>query len=44
MSNTKTLTVAVSCKHCGATVMIEKQNVRDEDSIRGAIGTNMCPI
>ena len=40
---TKTLRTTVSCKHCGATVMVEKQNVRDEDSLMGGITTNMCP-
>jgi RNase P subunit RPR2 len=39
---TKTVTSSVICKHCGATVMVEKQNVRDTDSLTGGITTSMC--
>jgi len=39
---TKTLTQTVTCKHCGATVMVEKQNVRDTDSLSGGITTKAC--
>jgi len=40
---TKTLTATVACKFCGGTVMIEKQNVRDDENSTGGISTKMCP-
>lgn len=39
----KTVTATVSCKHCGATVMVEKQNVTDTTNMVGGITTKMCP-
>ena len=39
----KTVTATVSCKHCGATVMVEKQNVTDTTNQVGGITTKMCP-
>jgi predicted nucleic-acid-binding Zn-ribbon protein len=40
---TKTVTSSVSCKHCGATVMVEKQNVNDTVSLTGGITSSSCP-
>ena len=43
MTTRKTLTIAVSCKHCGATVMIEKQSVPENENSMGGVATRMCP-
>jgi ribosomal protein S27E len=39
-----TLIEAVTCKHCGSTVMIEKLNCNNSDSIfTGSLSTKSCP-
>jgi len=40
---TKTVTMAVSCKHCGGTVIIEKQLVTETTNQSGGITSKMCP-
>ena len=39
----KTVTSAVTCKNCGGTVMVEKQNVTETTNQSGGISTKMCP-
>lgn len=39
----KTLTATVTCKYCGGTVMIQKQNVREDENSVGGVTTMMCP-
>ena len=39
----RTVTATVACKHCGATVMVEKQNVTDTTNQIGGITTKTCP-
>jgi len=41
--STKTITATVSCKHCGATVIVEKQGVYDNQNLTGGITTKVCP-
>lgn len=43
MSISKTLTTTVGCKHCGSTVILEKQNVYVESSEIGGVNTKSCP-
>ena len=39
---TKTLNQTVSCKHCGSTVMVQKQNTYDDESTTGGITSSLC--
>ena len=38
----KTLTQTVTCKHCGATTVVEKQNIRDDERSTGGVTSKMC--
>ena len=38
----KKITTTVSCKHCGSTVMIVKQNVSEKGNTTGSVTTEMC--
>ncbi len=43
MSSSKSLLTTVACKHCGSTVMLEKENIYPESNEIGGAVTKSCP-
>ncbi len=43
MSSSKSLLTTVACKHCGSTVMLEKENIYPESNMIGGCVTKSCP-
>jgi len=38
----KTISTTAACKHCGATVFVEKQNVTDATAMIGGVVSSPC--